>query len=273
MYKEYYRLAEEPFNLTPDPRFLFLTAQHMEAMNHMLYGIRMRKGFICITGEVGTGKTTLCRTLLDQLGPSVHTALILNPVLTETQLLRATLNEFGIEAMAYDRLKYMTTLNEFLLHVNSMGRNAVVIIDEAQDMPDETLEMTRLLSNLETNSQKLLQIVLLGQPELRQKLGRRAMRQLAQRITVRYHLEPMSRDETERYIRHRIATAGAAALQQRPIRFDAGAIKEIYRYSHGTPRLINAVGDKALLAGYVHGTGAIDRKLVRMAVRELKGAA
>jgi len=273
MYKEYFRFAAEPFSLTPDPKFLFLTAQHAEALNHMLYGIAMRKGFICITGEVGTGKTTLCRALLERLGPDVHTALILNPVLSETQLLRAVVEEFGLKVDSCDRLEHLKTLNRFLLDVNAAGHNAVLIIDEAQDMPEATLEMTRLLSNLETHSDKLLQILLVGQPELRDKLAKPALRQLSQRITVRYHLEPMSRRDVERYLHHRIAMAGTSKLQQRLIRFEPGAVKEIYRYSRGTPRLVNAVTDKALLAGYVHGTGRIDRRMVRLAVRELKGAA
>jgi len=273
MYKDYYRLAQEPFNLTPDPRFLYLTAQHAEALNHMLYGIHMRKGFICITGEVGTGKTTLCRALLEQLPETVQTALILNPLLDTTQLLRAIISELRIDAPPTDALEHMRLLNEWLLQADARGHNAALIIDEAQDMPDETLELTRLLSNLETHSRKLLQIVLLGQPELRAKLSQANLRQLDQRITVRYHLQPMSRDDVDKYIRYRIATAGAAQMYQRPIHFERAAIKAIYRYSRGTPRLVNAVSDKALLAGYVHGTGQIDRRLVRMAVRDLKGAA
>ena len=272
MYKEYYQLREEPFNITPDPRFLYLTDKHREALNHMLFGIRQRKGFICLTGEVGTGKTTLCRTLLGQLGPRHATALILNPVLTQTQLLRAVVDEFGIETKRRDRLGYLKLLNEYLLEVNSSGRDAVLIIDEAQDMPKATLEMTRLLSNLETESQKLLQIVLVGQPELRAKLARPSLRQLAQRITIRFHLGTMTRHDTAEYIRHRLAVAGAAESARHQLRFDPGAIREIFRYSRGTPRLINAVGDKALLAGYVHRTGTIDRRVVRLAVQELKEA-
>jgi len=166
MYRKYFNLREEPFNITPDPRFLYLTAQHREAINQLLYGIRQRKGFLCLTGEVGAGKTTLCRAVLNELGDRFHTALILNPMLTGTQLLRAIVSEFGIETKRRDRLGYLNLLNRFLLDVNHVGRDAVLIIDESQDMPDETLELTRLLSNLETDSQKLLQIVLVGQPEL-----------------------------------------------------------------------------------------------------------
>jgi general secretion pathway protein A len=270
MYKDYFRFREEPFSITPDPRFLYLTAQHRDALDHLLYGIRQRKGFICLTGEVGTGKTTLCRALLKQLDPTCHTALILNPVLTQTQLLRAIVEEFGIQADACDRLGYLSVLNEFLLKVNSAGRDAVLIIDEAQDMSVAGLEQVRLLSNLETESQKLLQIVLVGQPELREKLAQPALRQLAQRITVRYHLDPLGREDTEAYLYHRLSVALGDGGEWTVV-FDPGAVREIYRYSGGTPRLINAITDKALLAGYVHQTGWIDRRLARIAAAELKG--
>jgi len=273
MYKDYYSLNEEPFSITPDTRYLFMTAQHQEAMDHLLFGIRQRKGFICLTGEVGAGKTTLCRALLRQLDDHFKTALILNPALTETQLLRAIVDEFGIETKRRDRLGYLNLLNEFLLEVNSNGFDAVVIIDEAQDMPVKTLEMVRLLGNLETETQKLLQIVLLGQPELRDLLAKPQLRQLAQRITVRFHLRNMTPQETEQYIRHRLAVAGIRPEEDCIVRFDSGAVQEIYRYSHGTPRLINAISDKALLAGYVYRTGNINRHLVRLAIKELKEAA
>ncbi len=272
MYKDYYRLREEPFNVTPDPKFLFFTPQHREALNHLLYGVPQRKGFICLTGEVGTGKTTLCRALLGELGSRYHTALILNPVLSETQLLRAVLDEFGIETKRLDRLGYLGLLNDFLLRINGAGQDAVLIIDEAQDMPTATLEMTRLLSNLETDTQKLLQIVFLGQPELRDKLAKPSLRQLSQRITVRCHLTPMNERDTEQYIRHRLSVAGLSDDQAGPLRFNRGAVREIYRFSRGTPRLVNAIGDKTLLAGYVYRTGCIDRRMVRLAARELREA-
>ena len=272
MYNDFYRLKEDPFNITPDPRYWFLATHHQEALNHLLYGICHRKGFIQLTGEVGSGKTTLCRVLLDQLSDRFHTALILNPILTETQLLRAALREFGIDAKPMDRLGYMNLLNDYLLQINSMGHDAVLIIDEAQNIPDDTLEMARLLSNLETERQKLLQILLVGQPELRERLRRPEFRQLAQRITVRYHLKKLNYHETEAYLRHRLQVAGADGRVGIVVRFEPAAVKEIYRYSQGTPRLINAVGDKALLAGYVHGTWRIDRRIARLAIRELKEA-
>jgi general secretion pathway protein A len=272
MYTDYYRLREEPFSITPDPRYLYLTDQHREALNHLLYGIRQRKGFICLTGEVGAGKTTLCRALLNELGQSYHTALILNPMLSETQLLRAIVEEFGIETRRRDRFGYLKLLNEFLLRINSVGEDAVLIIDEAQDMTVNNLEMVRLLSNLETERQKLLQTVLIGQPELRSLLNNPSLRQLAQRITVRYHLKNMSQEDTAEYIRHRLKIAGQDENDGNAVRFDYSAVREIYRFSHGTPRLVNALGDKSLLAGYVYRTATIDRGIVQAAMNELKEA-
>ena len=271
MYKDYFGLREEPFNITPDPRYLFLAPQHREALNHLLYGIRERKGFICLTGEVGAGKTTICRALLSELGQEFHTALILNPMLSETQLLRATVEEFGIQTKARDRLSYLKLLNDFLLKVNSQGHDAVLIVDEAQDMPLATLEMTRLLSNLETERQKLLQICLLGQPELRRKLAKPALRQLAQRITVRFHLQRMRQDDVGAYLSHRLGLASEDPAAP-AVRFQPDAVDEVYSYSQGTPRLVNALCDRALLAGYVYRTGEIDRRLVRLAADELKEA-
>jgi general secretion pathway protein A len=269
MYNEFYNLAEPPFNVTPDPRFLYFTEGHQSALNHLQFAIRQRKGFALLTGEVGTGKTTLCRKLLEGLEPRVRTALILNPMLRETQLLRAIVQEFGAEVVGRDRLGYLTSFNRFLLSVNDEGGDAVLLIDEAQDMSVELLELTRLLSNLETASQKLLQIVLVGQPELRETLRRPALRQLSQRITVRYHLGTMSLSDTGKYIRHRLGVAGGEGGAE----FDDSAVAEIYRFSGGTPRLINAAADKALLAGYVLGSKRIDSSVVQLAMDELKEAA
>ena len=273
MYEDFYQLRTGPFNLTPDPKFLLLTPQHNEALTHLMYGIKQRKGFICLTGEVGAGKTTLCRALLDRLDDGYRTALILNPMLTETQLVKSVLTEFGIKTKRLDRLQYLNLLNNYLLKVKADGGDAVVIIDEAQDMPDKTLEMARLLSNRETETQKLLQIVLVGQPELRDKLRQQKFRQLAQRITVRYHLNCLNRQQTEDYVRHRLDVAKINPYSHGVVEFDPGAVNEIFRYSGGTPRLINAVSDKALLAGYIDGTSTINKRLVRRAVRELREAA
>ena len=269
MYNDFYGFREAPFNITPDPRFLFFSDKHREAFNHVLFGIRERKGFIQITGEVGAGKTTVCRAILAELGPAYKTALILNPMVTATQLMRTILSELGLEPRKLDRTAYLEILNRFLLEQAAAGNDVVLLIDESQDLDPELLEQVRLLSNLETDQRKLLQIVLIGQPELREKLNRKELRQLRQRIIVRYHLAPLDRFETERYIAHRLRVAGADG---RPT-FSPWAIRTIQRYSGGVPRLINAVCDKALLYGYVNGTYELRARAVRQAIRELEGEA
>jgi general secretion pathway protein A len=266
MYNDFYGFREAPFNITPDPRFLFFSDRHREAYNHILFGIRERKGFIQITGEVGAGKTTVCRAILEQLGPEYHTALILNPAMTSAQLLRSILTELGIKPRK-DRVAGLEALNAFLLEQASAGHDVVLLIDEAQDLDEELLEQVRLLSNLETDQRKLLQIVLVGQPELREKLDRRGLRQLRQRITVRYHLTPLSRGETECYVFHRLQIAGANGKPT----FTRWALRDVYRYSRGVPRLINAVCDKALLCGFITGTDHLTAREIRRAVRELEG--
>lgn len=268
MYLEFYNLREFPFNITPDPRFLYLAPHHKEAYEHLMYGINQRKGFIELTGEVGSGKTTLCRAVLSNLGKDVETALILNPSLSETQLLRAMLNDFGIEARGRDRLAYIEKLNEFLLERNREGTNVALMIDEAQDLSPQVMEQVRLLSNLETDQHKLIQIVLCGQPELEKRLARPDLRQLRQRITVRYHIPPLTQEDTMMYIRHRLWVAGSDGS----IVFDSGAVREVFKYSKGGPRLINAVSDNALLAGYVARTRHIDARCVRKAIDQLEGS-
>lgn len=266
MYNQFYGFRESPFNITPDPRFLFFSDRHREAFEHLLFGIRERKGFIQITGEVGAGKTTLCRAVLEELGPNFHTALVLNPFLTSAQLLRTILTELGLKPQG-DRVAQLDQLNHFLLDELAAGRDVVLLIDEAQDLEPELLEQIRLLSNLETDQRKLLQIVLIGQPELKAKLDDHRLRQLRQRITVRYHLAPLSRRELERYIRHRLQVAGGNGRPE----FSGWALRSVYRYTGGVPRLINAVCDKALLAGFVAGVDVLDWRLVRRAIRELEG--
>ncbi len=267
LYNAFYGFREAPFNLTPDPRFLFFSDQHREAFNHILFGIRERKGFIQITGEVGAGKTTVCRAILAELTTSYRTALILNPTLTSTQLLRAILVELGFKPRKLDRVGYLDLLNRFLIEQVSLGNDVVLLIDEAQDLDAELLEQVRLLSNLETDQRKLLQIVLIGQPELRDKLNEKGLRQLRQRITVRYHLMPLSREETQRYIAHRLRVAGGNG---RPT-FTSWALRVIHHYSRGVPRLINAVCDKALLYGFVNETDQLTARSIRQAIRELEG--
>jgi general secretion pathway protein A len=268
MYLDFYGLREYPFNITPDPRFLYLAPHHKEAYEHLMYGINHRKGFIQLTGEVGSGKTTLCRAVLSNLGKDVETALILNPSLSETQLLRAMLNDFGIEIKGRDRLAYIEKLNEFLLEKNREGTNVALLIDEAQNLSPQVMEQIRLLSNLETDQHKLIQIVLCGQPELEKRLDRPDLRQLRQRITVRYNIPPLTLEDTMMYIRHRLWVAGSDGS----IIFDSGAVREAYRYAKGGPRLINAVCDVALLAGYVARTKIIDARCVKKAIKQLEGA-
>ncbi len=268
MYLDFYGFREPPFSITPNPRFLYFSERHREALQHLLYGIRERKGFVQITGEVGAGKTTLCRAALEQLGPEYRTALILNPVMSATQLLRSILIELGLEPSGrIDRVAYLAQLNAFLLEQVPAGNVVVLLIDEAQDLSPELLEQVRLLSNLETDREKLLQIVLIGQPELRAMLDDSKLRQLRQRITVRYHLGPLDRDETELYVHYRMQVAGGNG---RPT-FTPWAMRRIWRYSRGVPRLVNAVCDTALLAGYVEGAEQLNGHHVRRAVDELEG--
>lgn len=267
MYLEFYGLTEPPFSITPNPRFLFYSPRHREAYNHLLYGVREKKGFVQLTGEVGAGKTTLCRAMLDQLGETYETALILNPVLDADLLMKSIAMEFGLETQGRDRLDILASINRFLLQLVEQGKEAVLVIDEAQDLPPDLLEQVRLLSNLETDDQKLLQIVLMGQPELKERLNDYSLRQLRQRITVRYHLHPLKRYEVAQYIQHRLQVSGANGAPY----FTAGAVWRIFRYSRGIPRLVNAVCDKCLLAGFVQQSDRIDFRTVGRAIRELEG--
>jgi general secretion pathway protein A len=256
-----------PFNITPDPRFLYFSPQHREAFDHVMFGITHRKGFIELTGEVGSGKTTLCRAVLSALDTGVETALVLNPSLSETQLLRVMLHDFGLEARGRDRLAYIETLNKFLLEKNSQGINVALLIDEAQDLSPQVMEQVRLLSNLETDQHKLIQILLCGQPELKARLARPDLRQLRQRITVRYHLAPLTEVDTAHYIDHRLRVAGSGGR----VWFDKAAVHRIHKYAHGCPRLVNALSDHALLAGYVLRTFEIDARCVDRAIQQLEG--
>ena len=257
----------QPFDITPDPRFLFHSAKHREAINHLLYGIRERKGFVQLTGEVGAGKTTLSRALLEQLDSHYSTALILNPVMNVVELMKAIGTEFGLIVKRRNRLEIVAAINDFLVKQAECGKESVLIIDEAQDLTDELLEQVRLLSNIELDNRKLLQIVLLGQPELRDRLNRPRLRQLRQRITVRYHLAPLTRAEVAQYIQHRLALAGAKGVP----RFTQPALWRIFSYSRGIPRLVNAVCDKALLAGFFEQSQNINYRIIGRAVRELEG--
>ena len=267
VYLEFYGLRQGPFDITPNPRFLFHSTKHREAFNHLLYGIRERKGFVQLTGEVGAGKTTLCRALLEQLDSHYSTALILNPVMSGDELMKAIATEYGLEVRGKDRLETIAAISDFLLKQTLAGKETVLIIDEAQNLTEDLLEQVRLISNIETDDRKLLQIVLMGQPELRDRLNSYKLRQLRQRITVRYHLRPLTRTEVGQYIQHRLALAGSSGVPT----FTAPAIWRVFRYSQGIPRLVNALSDKALLAGFVERSYRINYRMVGRAIRELEG--
>jgi general secretion pathway protein A len=267
MYLDFHGFREKPFNLTPDPRFVFLSKTHKEAFAHLLYGINNRAGFIALTGEVGSGKTTVLRALLNQLDADHHrTALIFNPYLSPAELLQNINREFGIQTNPSDHSSSLDALNLFLLQQNAEGRTVVLIIDEAQDLEAPVLEQIRLISNLETDREKLIQIVLSGQPELLQILGRSEMRQLSQRITVRYHLQPMDFEDTVHYVNHRLVAAGGRGDDI----FSMRALKRIYRYSHGLPRLINAACDRALLTGYTRDTTRISSQIAATGIKDIR---
>lgn len=267
MYLEFYGLKEMPFNITPDPRFLFYSSQHREAFDHLLYGIEHRKGFIQFTGEVGSGKTTLCRAVLANLPKRVKTALVLNPALSGNQLLRAILNDFGLPVRRRDRLSCIEQLNAFLLEQTLQGNNVAVIIDEAQDLPASVMEEVRLLSNLETDQHKLMQIVLAGQPELHARLQRPELRQLRQRIMVRCSLRPLSESDMGNYIMHRLHVAGA----HEGVRFSQDAVQAVYEYSRGTPRVVNALCDRVMMAGFVASRRVLGISEVRRAIEDMEG--
>lgn len=265
MYQAFYSLREMPFNVTPDPRFLYLSPTHQNALAHLKYGVSEKKGFIVLTGEVGCGKTTLCRCLLDDLPvDTTETVLILNPRIDERQLLRAILRELG-EALPDPGIDPTDQLNDALLRRISEGKEIVMIIDEAQNLTFEVLEQIRLLSNLETDDQKLLQIILMGQPEFREMLREKRLRQLRQRVLVYYDLSTLTRTETAAYIQHRLTTAGS---QGRP-RFTPRALRCIYRHTQGTPRLINNLCDKALLAAYIRNSDEVNYWDVKRALKDI----
>jgi general secretion pathway protein A len=267
MYTEFSGLREKPFSLSPDPRFLFLSASHREALAHLLYGIEQGEGFIAITGEVGTGKTTLCRTLLQRLEPGSEIAFLFNTQLSGLELLQAITAEFGLPVEGQSRRELMAQLNDFLLTKKQEGRRVLLLIDEAQNLDSEALEQVRLLSNLETDTQKLIQIVLIGQPELDAMLESPHLRQLRQRISVRWRLNSLSASETREYIRHRLRVAAGKPLEV----FTEMALREVHRRSTGIPRIVNRLCDRALLAGYSDGSREIGLGAVAQAQRELEG--
>jgi len=269
MYTSFFGLSEKPFAITPDPRYLYLSERHAEALAHLLYGINESGGFIQLTGEVGTGKTTVVRTLLSRVPHHADVAVILNPRVTPVEFLLTICEELGLGLDEADRdsVKQMVdALNRRLLSAHADGRRIIVIVDEAQNLSAEVLEQVRLLTNLETATQKLLQIILIGQPELRELLDRNDLRQLAQRITGRYHLKPLSREETQGYVRHRLRVAGASGEI-----FTPAALREVYRLASGIPRVINVCCDRALLGAYTQELRKVTPSLVRRAAGEVYG--
>jgi len=267
MYLKFYGLKEKPFSVTADPNFLYLSKKHKEAISHMQYGIQERMGFLEITGEIGAGKTTLCRALLNRLDEHTRTAFILNGNLSEIQLLQAIIEDFGIQVKNKNKITMLNALNRFLLDQLKQKNNAVLIIDEAQNLKPSLLEQIRLLSNLETEKEKLLQIILVGQPELRDKLASKELCQLRQRIGIRYHIWPLEINETTGYINHRLEVAGANENNF----FPDEAIEEIFKFSRGIPRLINIICDKALLAGYAADKKTIGPEMVKKCAKEIQG--
>ncbi len=267
MYTSYFGLKEKPFSITPDPRYLYLSERHAEALAHLLYGVTESGGFIQLTGEVGTGKTTLVRSMLEQLPTHVDVALILNPRLSSNEFLAAICHEIhaplGNDASPREMVN---ALNTRLLEAHAEGRRVVLIVDEAQNLSADVLEQVRLLTNLETAKQKLLQIILIGQPELRELLGRNDLRQLAQRITGRYHLDPLVRSESIEYLRHRLQVAGATTEIFRP-----AALQTVHHLAGGVPRLMNVIADRALLGAYSSERKQVTPALVRSAAAEVLG--
>ena len=268
MYSAYFGLTENPFSLTPDPRFLFMSQRHREALAHLLYGMGERGGFVLLTGEVGTGKTTLCRSLLEQVPEGVEVALVLNPKQTALELVASLCDELNVSyPPATESLKVLIDLlNLHLMEIHAKGRRTVLIIDEAQNLSTDVLEQVRLLTNLETTTQKLLQILLIGQPELQTMMAQPELRQLGQRITARYHLPPLMLNETAAYIQHRLEVAGC----KRNL-FTKGTLHLVHRLSGGVPRLINTICDRALLGAYAKQRDRVNRRLARKAASEVMG--
>jgi len=267
MYQSFYGFSEMPFNITPDPKFLYLSPTHQEALRHLQFGIQERKGFIVLVGEVGCGKTTLCRRFLNEIDPERYdTALILNPRVTETQMLKAILTDLGENKLARSQVDLVAQMNRVLLERIERGRDIVLIIDEAQNLKFEVLEQIRLLSNLETDKQKLLQIVLMGQPELKGVLAREELRQLRQRILVHYELHPLSLNDVAHYIHHRLTLAGSAGTPQ----FTKWALRKIHRGSRGIPRMVNSLCDKALLSAFIRESDVVTYWDVRRAVQDVE---
>ncbi|MBI4431628.1 MAG: AAA family ATPase [Candidatus Omnitrophica bacterium] len=279
MYKDFFKLQNYPFGVTANPKYLYWSRGHEEALSFLIFGIEMRKGFILLTGEIGAGKTTVCRALAETLSDAYRTAFVFNPNLSELELLETIVEDFGIKPERKSRKGYFDALNRFLIGRNQEGQTAMLIIDEAQNLSRRALEQVRLLSNLESAESKLLQIILVGQPELRDTLGDPRLTQLKQRITVSYHLKPLERDEVGRYIDHRLTVARSGEEEKgkftiykgNELRFEPTTYDLIYDFSNGIPRLINSICDKALLAAFVKETWIITDELITEAQNEAQG--
>ena len=267
VYQDYYGFSEKPFDLTPDPKYLYLSPKHKEVLAHLVYGLQENNGFLKIIGEVGTGKTMICRSFLQELRTDFSIAYVFNPAINELELLQTINSELGLPSEMDSKKKLVDTLNVFLLSERKKGHRVVVIIDEAQALQVKVLDQLRLLSNLETDTEKLIQIVLIGQPELDQLLKKSELRQLRQRITISWELLPLNRDETRGYIQHRVNVA----LGKGRVQFARSAVELIYKYSHGIPRMINVLADRSLLIAYTMNTKKITPKIVRTAVKDVGG--
>jgi general secretion pathway protein A len=267
MYTKFYGLREKPFEITPDPRFLYLSENHKEALAYLTYAVKERKGFTVITGEVGTGKTTLVQTLLSRLDGNTKTAYLFNPKLGSTDFLHYICEDLGLKGQKRSKGQYLVCLHNFLISCYARNENVVLIIDEAHTLDPTLLEEVRLLTNLETPKSKLMQVILMGQPELNDTLNRPQFRQLKQRVSLRYHMQPLNKEEARQYIKRRMRMAGAVD----PNIFTPKAFKEIYEYSKGIPRLINIVCDNALLAGYAADQKVIGRSIVCEVINHLDG--
>lgn len=264
-YQEYFGFERMPFNNTPDSTFFFPTQQHQEALSRLIYAISERKGFVMISGEIGSGKSTLCRTLLSQLPRDVKTALITHTYLDARQLLRAVADDLGLSTQGLNDYDVAQALSEYLIEELSQGNTVVILIDEAQNLEAEALEALRMISNIETEQEKLVQLILMGQPELREKIDMPELKQLRQRISVRFHLKPLKPAETLQYIEHRLKVANPA----HPLRFNRRAMREVYRWSGGTPRIVNTLCDNALLTAYGRQTRKIEAQMIREAAGDL----
>lgn len=268
MYRRYFGIRKAPFSISPDPRYLYMSERHREAFAHLLYGIKNDAGFVLLTGEVGAGKTTICRRLIQQLPKGCDFAYVINPKLSSAELLATICDEFGI---GYPKKStsiklFIDLINNYLLESHANRRRAILIIDEAQNLSNEVLEQVRLLTNLETNQRKLLQIILIGQPELRERLAGPDLRQLSQRIVARYHLGPLSKAEVPAYVQHRLRVSGTSAEL-----FSLRSLDKLYALSGGVPRLINTICDRALLGAYARGKKLVDRSTIEKAAREVLG--